>query len=131
MDNDNWKAQVYRTNDIDPLLLSMPRTKILKRDRYICQSCRKRFPSGQLSIHHIIPRAEGGDNDIDNLITLCWRCHDVIELADPPIRKRQQILYHVKALAELERQIARDNVSDETAKDWHAWVYGWGKNPQL
>jgi len=55
----------------------------------------------------------------------------VIELADPPIRKRQQILYHVKALAELERQIARDNVSDETAKDWHAWVYGWGKNPQL
>ena len=32
-----------------------------------------------LTVHHIIPRSEGGCNDPDNLITLCHSCHDEIE----------------------------------------------------
>lgn len=129
MDNDTWKSGVYTLSKRDPLLLAMPRSKVLKRDKYTCQACRKRFSSGQLNIHHIIPRAEGGVNDLDNLITLCWRCHDLIELAEPPIRSRQQILYHTKALDELERQVLEAGVSKETAAAWHAWVYGGARNP--
>ena len=27
------------------------------------------------AVHHIVPRAEGGSNDLDNLVTLCVACH--------------------------------------------------------
>jgi len=108
----------------------LPRTQVLQRDRYTCQSCRKKFKANQLSIHHIIPRREGGTNQMENLITLCWKCHDMIELAEPPIRTKQQILYHAKALEELERQkLEIRDANEPPPKDWHAWVYGSADNP--
>ena len=30
--------------------------------------------------HHIRPRAQGGPTDIDNLVPLCWGCHDNVHL---------------------------------------------------
>ncbi len=30
--------------------------------------------------HHIRPRSQGGPTDIDNLMPLCWRCHDNVHL---------------------------------------------------
>jgi len=50
------------------------RREVLTRDRHRCQS-----PGCQsthfLEIHHRTPRARGGTNDPDNLITLCSSCH--------------------------------------------------------
>ncbi|MDQ7825458.1 MAG: HNH endonuclease signature motif containing protein [Candidatus Eremiobacteraeota bacterium] len=48
--------------------------KILKRDRFHCQSpgCRCRR---NLHIHHIIRRSQGGTDDEWNLIVLCEACH--------------------------------------------------------
>ncbi|MDQ7826440.1 MAG: HNH endonuclease signature motif containing protein [Candidatus Eremiobacteraeota bacterium] len=48
--------------------------KILKRDRFRCQSpgCRCRR---NLHVHHIIRRSQGGTDDPWNLITLCEACH--------------------------------------------------------
>lgn len=53
-----------------------PRTRreVLARDRHRCQApgCgRTRF----LEVHHRTPRARGGANDAENLITLCASCH--------------------------------------------------------
>lgn len=45
------------------------------RDKHICKSCGK-FPRSQ--VYHIIPRSEGGKDDINNLITLCGRCHMLV-----------------------------------------------------
>jgi hypothetical protein len=50
------------------------RNQVLARDRHRCQSpgCgNTRF----LELHHIEPRAKGGDNTPENLITLCSACH--------------------------------------------------------
>jgi len=47
--------------------------KILRRDSFKCQMCGN---GENLSIHHIIPRAEGGSDHPRNLITLCKNCHD-------------------------------------------------------
>lgn len=47
--------------------------KILRRDSFKCQMCGN---GESLSIHHIIPRAEGGSDHPRNLITLCKNCHD-------------------------------------------------------
>ena len=45
----------------------------LRRDSYICQHCRA--TKTNLRVHHIVPKGEGGTDDLDNLITLCHQCH--------------------------------------------------------
>jgi len=50
------------------------RRKVLARDRHCCRApgCgHTRF----LEVHHIRSRADGGGNDLENLITLCSACH--------------------------------------------------------
>lgn len=64
------------------------RQACLQRDKYNCQVCGSKE---NLSAHHIIPRAEGGGHEVDNLITLCGSCHDLVEIADPPLRNRLAI----------------------------------------
>ncbi len=55
-----------------------PRTRreVKTRDRYKCRrkGCQH---TRHLHIHHIIPRADGGRNNIENLVTLCSACHDL------------------------------------------------------
>lgn len=45
----------------------------LNRDNYTCQCCKTK--KGTLHVHHIIYRRNGGADTLDNLITLCERCH--------------------------------------------------------
>jgi len=53
------------------------RRQVLVRDGFRCQSpgCRHTF---YLELHHLKPRAEGGDNSPENLITLCSSCHRLV-----------------------------------------------------
>ena len=50
------------------------RMKTLHRDNFRCQNidCGK---AGRLEVDHIIPLAQGGRDDPDNLQTLCRSCH--------------------------------------------------------
>ncbi len=53
------------------------RREVFARDGHRCrvQGCRStRF----LEIHHIRPRAMGGGNEAENLVTLCSRCHQLL-----------------------------------------------------
>lgn len=51
------------------------REKILKRDNYTCQYCRKQFSVEDLEIDHIRPVCLGGDSRESNLVTSCWKCN--------------------------------------------------------
>jgi hypothetical protein len=51
------------------------RHKILKRDRYTCQSCGARAPDVELEVDHRIPVSKGGTDDESNLVTLCFDCN--------------------------------------------------------
>jgi 5-methylcytosine-specific restriction endonuclease McrA len=51
------------------------RTAVLKRDGYRCVNCCQ--TGTELHVHHIIPRSEGGTNDLGNLVTLCGKCHSI------------------------------------------------------
>jgi len=51
------------------------RFEIFKRDDFTCQYCGSHPPSIILHIDHIVPVKEGGDNDMDNLITSCSSCN--------------------------------------------------------
>ncbi|MGD9547271.1 MAG: HNH endonuclease [Candidatus Krumholzibacteriia bacterium] len=60
------------------------RRRVLARDGHRCQGpgCRNtRF----LEVHHVLPRARGGTNRPDNLITLCGACHRHIHEKEPGI----------------------------------------------
>jgi hypothetical protein len=45
--------------------------------RNICPHCKNHIIE---SVHHIIPRKFNGNDDADNLIALCFKCHDKIEI---------------------------------------------------
>jgi hypothetical protein len=42
---------------------------VTKRDNYTCQVGGK--TTGRLAVHHIIPRKDGGQDSIDNPVTVC------------------------------------------------------------
>lgn len=54
------------------------RVRIYARDGYRCVWCppgAARTPRDQLTLDHFLPRALGGGNDADNLITCCYACN--------------------------------------------------------
>lgn len=53
------------------------RRKARQRDGNQCQICGDTPDSlyTQLHVHHIIPRADGGTDELNNLVTLCDLCH--------------------------------------------------------
>lgn len=66
-----WQRDVGRTV---PYVLQQA---CFKRDHWTCQDCGFEAEPNQGQVHadHIIPRAEGGDDVLDNLITRCVPCH--------------------------------------------------------
>lgn len=51
------------------------RFEVFKRDHFKCQYCGRSAPDIILEPDHIIPVAEGGGNDLMNLITSCFDCN--------------------------------------------------------
>ena len=51
------------------------RFEVFKRDSFTCQYCGAKAPDVILEVDHINPIAEGGTNDILNLITSCRNCN--------------------------------------------------------
>lgn len=51
------------------------RFEVFKRDGFTCQYCGRKTPSVVLEADHVVPRAEGGTDDIENLVTSCYECN--------------------------------------------------------
>ena len=52
------------------------RLAVYLRDGLACCYCGSSIEDGaQLTLDHVIPRARGGRNSVDNLITSCHRCN--------------------------------------------------------
>ncbi|EMA31432.1 HNH endonuclease [Halobiforma nitratireducens] len=52
------------------------RQETLRRDGYACTRCGA--DDRTLQAHHVVPRSQGGPDDLENLLTLCRPCHGVI-----------------------------------------------------
>lgn len=52
---------------------------VLERDEHSCFVCES---NKSLEVHHILKQTLGGNNDMDNLVTLCIKCHRAIETTD-------------------------------------------------
>lgn len=61
------------------------RERVLARDNRKCRFCgmseeeHKEENSASLDIHHIIPREDGGEDQLSNLVALCRSCHRTME----------------------------------------------------
>lgn len=68
------------------------RAQILKRDQYLCQSCKKlgRIKSAN-QVDHVIPKDKGGTDEPSNLQSLCKPCHDAKGLDDKGYKQKPTI----------------------------------------
>lgn len=68
------------------------RAVVIKRDGNRCVRCEARPGVKALTVHHIVPRSEGGDDRQANLVSLCAACHDWVECHEPRLRNRAEII---------------------------------------
>lgn len=52
------------------------REAIELRDQNQCMNCGKGSGEAKLDVHHIVPRGQGGSDQMSNLVLLCRRCHE-------------------------------------------------------
>jgi 5-methylcytosine-specific restriction endonuclease McrA len=57
------------------------RRAVRQRDGDACRNCGASGEWARLSVHHLLPAALGGTDDMANLVTLCSTCHPVYEKA--------------------------------------------------
>lgn len=80
------------------------RFEVFKRDGFVCVYCGAHPPAIVLHVDHVHPVAEGGTNDVDNLVTACEPCNlgkgaKLLSSAPPSLSDR------AADLAEREEQI--------------------------
>lgn len=80
------------------------RFEVFKRDGFMCCYCGAHPPEAILEVDHIRAVANGGTNDIDNLVTSCFACNRG-KSATPLEVVPQSILDKAAALAEKEAQL--------------------------
>lgn len=51
------------------------RRNIFRRDKNYCQYCGKHFQLGDLSLDHMIPKAQGGRSCWENIVCCCLECN--------------------------------------------------------
>lgn len=97
------------------------RFEVFKRDGFVCQYCGAHPPAVVLHVDHIIPVAEGGRNDMDNLVTACEPCNlgksavplsvvpqSLADKAEEVAEREAQLLGYQKILDERRDRITSD-----------------------
>lgn len=125
----DWRRGVYGRREqqkLDKTEWEAIRERCMLRDSYTCQRCGKKFGThAHLSVHHIIPRSEGGSNDLSNLITLCCKCHDLVEItgyktvAEITVIDEEEIPDKKPCIGEI---IFKED--QHHRPEWHKYVYG-------
>jgi 5-methylcytosine-specific restriction endonuclease McrA len=72
--------------------VTFSRRNIFKRDRYVCQYCGNQPPTDELTIDHVVPRAQGGVSSWTNCVLACMACNK--RKADRTPREAGMLLRH-------------------------------------
>lgn len=109
------------------------RFEVFKRDRFTCSYCGRTPPDVLLHVDHIVPRADGGPDVMENLTTSCKDCNlgkgarplsDVARPGPSPneLKERiEQAQAYLELLGELDGY--RDKLVDLV---YAAWAKAWG-----
>ncbi|MEM7477106.1 MAG: HNH endonuclease [Planctomycetota bacterium] len=55
--------------------VTFSRRNVFKRDKYTCQYCSKQPGLEDLTIDHVLPRAQGGQSSWTNCVLACFQCN--------------------------------------------------------
>ena len=69
------------------------RHKACLRTAYKCEACGVQGNKWNTTAHHMIPRRDGGTDDLENLMCLCESCHNIAE--DSGMWTRRQIRNYI------------------------------------
>lgn len=98
------------------------RFEVFKRDGFRCAYCGSHPPDALLHVDHVVAVANGGGNDMDNLVTACGTCNmgkSAVPLSAVPqsmadkaaeVKEREQQLLGYQAVFEAKRQRLEDEV---------------------
>ena len=122
-----WQQRVYKKKEhilseqANLIEFNILAKAIFKRDRSSCKSCFKTrrkllIEDSFLTVHHILPREEGGQNEVDNLVTLCNACHDKIE--ELKLRSMSEIYGYFSGTHKHWHRKENEGIK------WQQWVYG-------
>lgn len=90
--------------------VTFSRRNVFKRDRFTCQYCGKQPGADELTIDHVVPRAQGGESSWTNCVLACLDCNSRkadrtpeqanFQLRNAPVRPRWQPAYsqHAKGM---------------------------------
>jgi hypothetical protein len=81
------------------------RFEIFKRDEFTCQYCGSHPPQVVLHVDHVVAVANGGSNDMDNLVSSCSKCN-LGKSAVPLTNVPQSLAQRAADTAEREKQLA-------------------------
>ena len=98
--------EVITLTDYDRLpsaAVAFSRRNIFKRDHYTCQYCGRQPGGEELTIDHVVPRAQGGESRWDNCVLACLTCNHrkadrtpqqaKLRLRKEPVRPKWNPLY--------------------------------------
>lgn len=111
------------------------RFEVFKRDGFKCNYCGRGTPDVVLEVDHIVPQAEGGGDELHNLVTACWDCNRGkgattldsrapvidIETQTDLINERERQIRAYNEAKRVERE--RKNTDFEDA--WNYWFTIW------
>ena len=104
-----------------PESVAFNRLNIFLRDDFRCQYCGEEFSTKELTFDHVIPRAKGGANTIDNVVAACAPCNSrkgdaIWKPLNPPFAPNPRVLA---------RKAARRKsfIRGELHADWKSYLY--------
>jgi len=104
--------------------VSQYRRKLVKeRDNYTCQICGKKQDETLLMVDHIKPLAQGGDNSLENLQTLCWECN-LKKAKYYDVRKLHHKIQHKEVVVNVDSQkYTAQNTAQATYKQEKDYLF--------
>lgn len=117
------------------------RFEVFKRDEFTCVYCGRTVPQVTLEIDHLVPVAEGGGSEVENLVTSCWDCNR--GKGARPLDRPAPIVdldSKTEVLKERERQVrayneAKAEQRERRGADYQRvidyWHEAWGEAPPL
>jgi len=64
----------------------------MERDYYLCQPCQQKgYVTRANAVDHILPKANGGTDDMNNLQAICHECHEAKTIEESGGRRRPRI----------------------------------------
>jgi 5-methylcytosine-specific restriction endonuclease McrA len=72
----------------------------------VCGSVENGRMETRIQLHHLVPRSRGGDDQAENIVPLCQRCHELVTIRDPQAILQLAENMQPEEIAYLERKIS-------------------------